>query len=167
MHKVRRRISRLYSKVTPSALIPAPIRSRLGLKDPSEPPSLDSLEVLEKKGKYWNLSVDQYAICAEDASYSLSSLKEHSAPSSSSPYSIPSSRSLKTDSDPSGEPTSLSSSNLPPPFPITTLYITSCGHTYCYFCLSKRMIRASVGDDVYADEDGWECLRCEKKCEEC
>lgn len=24
------------------------------------------------------------------------------------------------------------------------------------------MIRASIGDDAYADEDGWECLRCEK-----
>lgn len=23
------------------------------------------------------------------------------------------------------------------------------------------MIRASVGDDAYAEEDGWECLRCE------
>lgn len=24
------------------------------------------------------------------------------------------------------------------------------------------MIRASVGDDAYADEEGWECLRCER-----
>lgn len=24
------------------------------------------------------------------------------------------------------------------------------------------MIRASIGDDAYADEEGWECLRCER-----
>lgn len=41
------------------------------------------------------------------------------------------------------------------PYPITTPYLASCGHTYCYACLAERMLRAA--DD---SSRGWTCLRC-------
>lgn len=53
--------------------------------------------------------------------------------------------------------------NTPPPFPITTPYRASCGHIYCYFCLSEKMIRSSVGDDADEDDSCWECLRCKQR----
>ncbi|KAG1752653.1 Pex12 amino terminal region-domain-containing protein [Suillus paluster] len=40
-------------------------------------------------------------------------------------------------------------------YPITTPYLASCGHTYCYACLAERMLRAA--DD---GSRGWTCLRC-------
>jgi peroxin-2 len=43
----------------------------------------------------------------------------------------------------------------PPNHPINTAYMTSCGHLYCYVCLSDAMLRAR--DDGGAP---WECLRC-------
>jgi peroxin-2 len=50
-----------------------------------------------------------------------------------------------------------------PSYPITTPYITSCGHVYCYFCLSEKMISAAKdsADGGGGDEGSmWECLRC-------
>lgn len=58
-----------------------------------------------------------------------------------------------------------------PSYPITTPYITSCGHVYCYFCLSERMIRAAAdsGDAGGGGDDSlfWECLRCEEGVKSC
>lgn len=45
---------------------------------------------------------------------------------------------------------------------VTTPYQTSCGHTYCYYCISERVIRA-----VDDGEDGWECLRCAEVIRSC
>jgi peroxin-2 len=42
-----------------------------------------------------------------------------------------------------------------PSYQITTPYLASCGHTYCYACLAERMLRAA--DD---GSSGWMCLRC-------
>lgn len=42
-----------------------------------------------------------------------------------------------------------------PPYPITTPYLASCGHTYCYVCLAERMLR-----DADDGSRGWTCLRC-------
>ena len=42
-----------------------------------------------------------------------------------------------------------------PPYPITTPYLASCGHSYCYACLAERMLRA-----VDDGSRGWRCLRC-------
>jgi peroxin-2 len=38
--------------------------------------------------------------------------------------------------------------------PIQTPYVTSCGHLFCYFCVSEKVLQAA--------EEGsyWECLRC-------
>lgn len=147
----------------------------------------------EKRGKYWALALDQCAICAENASYDIAHLSAPgntahvlAALTSSDPSAyryIPTSRyalrassrtrpvsesrganSLRGPTDPgSVDADTASSTNAPPPFPITTPYRTSCGHIYCYFCLSEKIIRAAIGDD--ADEDGgcWECLRCERR----
>jgi len=93
-----------------------------------------------RRGKYWPLSEDQCAICAEDASFSITD--PHHDIYTTAAVSIPSS---------SAEP-----NNEPPRYPIQTPYISSCEHIYCYVCLSERMLRAA--DD---GERGWECLRCE------
>lgn len=49
----------------------------------------------------------------------------------------------------------------PPSYPIHTPYLTSCGHTYCYVCLTGRMMR-TADDRSGVDPGGtrWECLRC-------
>lgn len=49
----------------------------------------------------------------------------------------------------------------PPPHPLNTPYITDCGHTYCYVCVTGRMMRTA--DDASGSGPGgtrWECLRC-------
>lgn len=80
-----------------------------------------------KRGRYADFAPDSCAICAEDAE-----LKEIAAGS------------MGLHLDPSM-----------PAHPINVAYRTSCGHDYCYACLTDRMLRAS--DE---GEQGWECLRC-------
>ena len=45
---------------------------------------------------------------------------------------------------------------------IITPYETTCGHVYCYFCITEQLIRA-------ADEGHgiWYCLRCEQPVNKC
>lgn len=98
-----------------------------------------------RRGTFWSLSRDQCAICAENASFSgnLSGHGNTFASLSSAPQRQPSLTSQ--DSLPSE----------PPTYPLNIPYTASCGDTYCYYCISERMIRAT--------EDGeskWECLRC-------
>lgn len=45
-----------------------------------------------------------------------------------------------------------------PTYPINTPYKTSCGHVYCYVCISDRILRATDEGEKY-----WECLRCDEK----
>ncbi|EJU06432.1 hypothetical protein DACRYDRAFT_113142 [Dacryopinax primogenitus] len=44
-----------------------------------------------------------------------------------------------------------------PSYPVQTTYVGDCGHSYCYVCLTEKMVQA-------ADEgkEGWRCLRCGK-----
>ncbi|KAG8939332.1 peroxisome assembly protein (Peroxin-2) [Tulasnella sp. 408] len=89
-------------------------------------------------GKYASLPEDCCAICAEDASSAAAT----GSTTSQTGVSLPS--------------LSLSSDGVPT-FPITIPYRTSCGHEYCYSCLTVRMLRAHEDGDP-----GWECLRCKE-----
>lgn len=94
-------------------------------------------QVTSKRKKYWSLSRDQCAICAENASFSVNPSGYGNA------FSL------------SQRQPSHSSGTEPPAYPLNIPYIASCGDIYCYHCISERMIRAA--------EDGesrWECLRC-------
>ena len=105
-----------------------------------------------KRGKYWSLTQDQCAICVENASLSLNLSEPTNAFTTLTFTSTPGLEASTSDdqtfsgSGPSFEP---------PIHPLHTPYITSCGHIYCYYCLSERMMRCA--DDGV---DGWECLRC-------
>ncbi|KAG8967249.1 peroxisome assembly protein (Peroxin-2) [Tulasnella sp. 419] len=81
----------------------------------------------KKRGPYAMLPEGSCAICASSSGHSMS---EDAQDSSSTGDSIPL-------------------------FPINIPYVTSCDHTYCYYCLADVMLRAA--DD---EEPGWECLRC-------
>lgn len=139
MRVLRRRLLRAVAKITGAKLIPLSIRSALGMSEVSGVG--DKKHAPERRGKYWSLSVDQCAICAEDASYSITDPR-HDVYTTSS-WTAP----LSSQPAPSGES---------PQFPLNTPYITSCSHQYCYVCLSERMLRAA--DER---EPAWGCLRCE------
>jgi peroxin-2 len=78
---VRRRLARFFSKATdPSVLLPASVLARLpraGASSPSLPtgdPPAAAPQQEDRRGKYWALSSDQCAICAENASYDIAHL---------------------------------------------------------------------------------------------
>ena len=100
-------------------------------------------------GKYYTLPVDQCAICAENASFSLNLTDPTNAFSSLSaqaPSVIdPSSLSLSGSTE---------SEDIPPAYPLYTPYRASCGDVYCYHCITERMMRASEEGEIC------ECLRC-------
>lgn len=98
---------------------------------------------LRKHGKYEALPADQCAICAENASYTLN--LGYSADALSYASASASER----------EPQATGDDEVPR-FPIYTPYTTSCGHIYCYHCITERMIR--IADEGL--DSGWECLRC-------
>ena len=98
------------------------------------------------KGPYWNLSEDQCAICAENASYNLNFSDSSNA------------LTVLSSVAPNLTPEHNPYSNEPPQFPITTPYITACGHVYCYYCIADRILR--VADEGDEEVPGWECLRC-------
>ncbi|KDQ20505.1 hypothetical protein BOTBODRAFT_100564 [Botryobasidium botryosum FD-172 SS1] len=129
---LRRRLVRLFTLSQLSSYIPSSIRSIFGSPSPQDPDTKG--KAVEKHGKYWSLPEESCAICAENAT-----LQFNSAARSGALVSL-------AHNDPDM-----------PAHPIYTPYITSCGHTYCYMCLSERMLRAQ--DE---GEPGWECLRCAK-----
>ncbi|KAL4076105.1 Pex12 amino terminal region-domain-containing protein [Scleroderma yunnanense] len=98
-----------------------------------------------KHGKYEALPVDQCAICAENASYTLDLGYSADALTLLAPY--PSTKERPSQVVPDDEM---------PIFAIHTPYVTSCGHIYCYYCITERMIRTAEE----GAETGWECLRC-------
>ncbi|KAI6134973.1 Pex12 amino terminal region-domain-containing protein [Pisolithus croceorrhizus] len=109
------------------------------------PSSSDKKPWQRKRGKYGALPSGQCAICADNASHTLDLGYSTNTPTSLAPYSS----SRESISDPA-------SVDEIPAFPIHTPYITSCGHLYCYYCISERMMRTvDEGSEV-----GWECLRC-------
>ncbi|KAG9018658.1 peroxisome assembly protein (Peroxin-2) [Tulasnella sp. 427] len=89
-------------------------------------------------GKFASLPEDCCAICAEDSS----------SPTTSASSAVQTGVSVP--------PLSLSTDGVPT-FPIAIPYRTSCGHEYCYSCLTVRMLRAHEDGDP-----GWECLRCKE-----
>ena len=103
-----------------------------------------------QKGKYFSLSSDQCAICAESASFDLSSL-------ASNPGAFASSLANMSMASSNGAMAEDSKEGGPPTHPVNTPYRASCGHEYCYFCLSDKLLRA-----VDDGDDGWECLRCKE-----
>ncbi|KAG1872736.1 Pex12 amino terminal region-domain-containing protein [Suillus tomentosus] len=100
-----------------------------------------------KRGKYYSLPPDQCAICAENASLNVNLGDAAGALASYTPAFPASSNSDAGDNNSEGDGE--------PPYPITTPYLASCGHIYCYTCLAERMLRAA--DDGSC---GWTCLRC-------
>jgi peroxin-2 len=103
-----------------------------------------------RRGKYYTLPLDQCAICAENASFNLNLVD------AITPLTVPS------------EPPSITarSRDEPPPYSITTPYVTSCGHIYCYHCIAEHLVRAA--DDRTTGKDGqWECLRCTESVRSC
>ncbi|KAG8903448.1 peroxisome assembly protein (Peroxin-2) [Tulasnella sp. 403] len=127
---LKRRLSRIFHKATTAISLS---------KDRVFGTSDFSQEAAKEKGKsglgkYAFLKENTCAICVEDAEDA-----RKSNPMAAANVAI--STSDSADSIPS--------------YPITMPYTTSCGHTYCYHCLTDRMMRAA--DD---GEQGWECLRC-------
>ncbi|THH11498.1 hypothetical protein EW145_g639 [Phellinidium pouzarii] len=123
---------------------------------PSTSP-LSSEKTVVQRGHFSSLPSDQCAICAEDSSFNISSPADASETLStylnSVAYASVADGSLKRD-DIDSSPV-VSEVDEPPPHPITTPYAASCGHIYCYVCLSGRLIRALDDGD-----EGWVCLRC-------
>lgn len=141
---LRRRFARLTAQVKPISLTSLlPFRHNIL---PVPPNNDDEPAPTETKGPYWNLSEDQCAICAENASYNLNFADSSNALTALSSVS------------PNLAPEHEVDSNEPPQSPVTISYITTCGHVYCYYCVADRMLRvADEGDD---EVPGWECLRC-------
>jgi len=147
---LRRRISRVYSQISLSSIFPSPVRKLLGVA--SKNGQTEGSHV--RKGKYFALPLDQCAICYEDAASNLDLAHPSNALGS---LSTPTYSSAST--NPPEE--SNNAAEEAPPHPITTPYITSCGHIYCYVCLSSRMMRTA--DDRMGVGPGgtqWACLRC-------
>ncbi|KIY49343.1 hypothetical protein FISHEDRAFT_41257 [Fistulina hepatica ATCC 64428] len=92
-----------------------------------------------KRGRFWALSEDNCAICADNTP----SIGDRLADSSHTPYTS------STVDQYGGESI--------PEFPLSVATIASCGHIYCYHCLAEQMMRAA--DEGLAGR-GWECLRC-------
>jgi peroxin-2 len=45
-----------------------------------------------------------------------------------------------------------------PNYPINNPYKTTCGHVYCYVCISDRILRAADEGEKH-----WDCLRCDER----
>ncbi|KAI0347523.1 hypothetical protein BDW22DRAFT_1387859 [Trametopsis cervina] len=148
---IRRRLGRVASQLSPSSLLPAPVRSALGLAL-----SGDSKTSHTRKGKYWTLPLDQCAICYEDAAVNLNLADSANALTSlANPTYSAASSSLAPPEATTG------ADDEPPQHPLHTPYMTNCGHAYCYVCIAGRMIRTA--DDASGSGPGgtrWECLRC-------
>ena len=153
---LRRRVANALSSIpSPAAILPGPIRKMTGLSASS-----DKSEKQARRGKYWALAPEQCAICAENASTNLSdpagALESRAALPTYSTAAPPSSD-ASTSAAPAGPP----SDDAPPAYPVHNPYVTSCGHVYCYYCVSERMMRAAdERTGVGAGGRLWECLRC-------
>ncbi|KZT12767.1 peroxisomal biogenesis factor 2 [Laetiporus sulphureus 93-53] len=149
---LRRWISISMSRLTPSSLLPGPVRSFVGLKAQDDAQTVQHT----RRGPYWSLPEDQCAICVENASTNFNlndPANAFSSVDSLSPYSNANTPQPGTDAT--------GHSDEPPAYPIHNSYITSCEHVYCYYCISERMVRTA--EDRSGSGPGgtrWECLRC-------
>ncbi|EJD01396.1 uncharacterized protein FOMMEDRAFT_111183 [Fomitiporia mediterranea MF3/22] len=145
-------LSSRFRNLTWSSILPS--SSATLSQDPSQKPV--------DRGRFFSLSDDQCAICAERVSFGLSSLTSVGTSTEANPFgaylqsaaSLPSSSSAEGNADHNVDG--------PPTHPITTPYRASCGHIYCYACLSEKLLRA-----VDDGEDGWSCLRCTELVRSC
>ncbi|KAI0660926.1 peroxisomal biogenesis factor 2 [Cubamyces menziesii] len=142
---LRRQVLSATSRLSFASILPASIRPYIG-----SPETVHSGS--QRRGKYWSLPEDQCAICAENASTNFADpANALTSLTAVAPYPT-----AATD-----EPTDGGDPDQAPRFPIQTPYITSCGHVYCYYCLTERMMR-TADDRSGAGPKGthWECLRC-------
>jgi peroxin-2 len=129
-------MTRSISRISVTSIFPPYAKEVFGIKGTS-----DTREnTVERHGKYWSLSEDQCAICAENAS---SVLTEPG-------YEIYSSQETSVPSETDG--------TTAPRHPLHIPYLTNCGHKYCYSCISDLILRAT--DE---GEEPWVCLRCEER----
>ena len=141
-------MSSLTSRMTLTSILPAPLRALTGTS-----PSPDAQSGRRKRGKYYTLPADQCAICADNASTNLNFSDPATALTSLSAMS-PYTAAGTHRSDPEDP-------DYVPQFPIHSAYITSCGHAYCYYCLTERMMRAADERSGIGPKGMlWECLRC-------
>ncbi|KZT71618.1 hypothetical protein DAEQUDRAFT_706999 [Daedalea quercina L-15889] len=156
---LRRRLANFLSNLpSPVAILPSSIRSIAGLSAPTT-----QAEKRTRRGKYWALPLDQCAICAENASTNLSdpagALQSRAAIPTYSTAVASSSEAATSSSTPVADVSGLDET--PPAYPIHNPYVTACGHVYCYYCISERMMRAAdERTGVGAGGRQWECLRC-------
>ncbi|KDQ64645.1 hypothetical protein JAAARDRAFT_167135 [Jaapia argillacea MUCL 33604] len=153
---LRRRLTRFFSNLslrslTPFLPLPSYVKSYLGIDSSSSPDGKGRTTTPKKKGKYHSLSPDQCAICAENASYNLNISDPTNAFTSLTAVTTHQPSSTGPD-QPSPDP--VHSDAEAPTYPISTPYVTSCSHVYCYVCLAERMMRAADDGEI------WECLRC-------
>jgi peroxin-2 len=119
-------------------LLPTPIQGVFGFAS-------TKLSTLNQSGlgPYANLPMDQCAICAQSASFDPSTLTSLNASNTSA--TVPDAQTSQDDLGAS------------PVHPLNTPYITSCGHTYCYVCVSTAILRTANDEDI-----PWACIRCSK-----
>ncbi|KZP00013.1 hypothetical protein CALVIDRAFT_595441 [Calocera viscosa TUFC12733] len=126
---LRRRLRQYLFSLRKSPYLPSPVRTLL------ERDSTSTSSEGEQKGPYATLPSNECAICARRAA--LPNL----------PY--PLANQLAASSIIVGASV--------PTYPVQTPYVASCGHVYCYVCLTEQMVAAA--DE---GEEGWSCLRCNK-----
>ena len=145
---LRRQLSAATSHISLETLLPAPLRVLAKSSQSQEAGKL------VPRGKYWTLSPQQCAICAENASTNLNFSDPANALTSltaASPYAAANTANEDDLDDP----------DYVPQFPIHNPYITSCGHVYCYYCITERMMRtADERSGIGLKGTRWECLRC-------
>jgi len=158
----------VYSNARPNALLSLVSFATASPTSPEKGKGNGSVSPLpSRRGKYWTLPPDQCAICASNASYNISNITGGGAAIS------PSYRITGVQNEQTHELGEDEDEDAMPSYPITTPYITSCGHVYCYFCLSEKMIRAAKdsadgGGGGGGDEASmWECLRCGESVRSC
>ncbi|KAF8341636.1 Pex12 amino terminal region-domain-containing protein [Cantharellus anzutake] len=138
---MRRRMQRVSNTLRPSNILAMIGFSSTASSSASSP----------RRGKYWSLPVNECAICAERAAYNISNI-------SADPTTLAYARAQRD--QPTAADGNQNDDITPPTYPITNPYITNCGHEYCYFCLSEKMIQLSTANNVEVGDRGWECLRC-------
>ena len=144
---IRRQMSALTTRITLSSLLPAPVRALTGSLDPAR------AEGSVRRGRYWSLPEEQCAICADNASTKVD-FSEPANALATLGGTLYNSSGPTTTTDPD-DPDHV------PQFPIHTPYITSCGHIYCYYCVTERMMRTcDERSGVGPKGVRWECLRC-------
>ena len=124
--------------------------------------SQSSSQVSLQRGAFFTLPENQCAICAENSSFGLSSLGGTGASSESNTFAAYLESAARLPSTSSALATAEESEDGPPTHLITTPYRASCGHVYCYLCLSEKLLRA-----VDDGDDGWTCLRCSETIRSC